>query len=319
MDAKITKRRLGETFAYDWIKIVAIVVAIVLFWSLLYSFTGVKLTDGQRMDIIVRASYYNDQEIRNFTEKLEKSGKLSYDVQNVLYRVVDPNEYEENVAAEAAMMSGEGDIMIVDDFYELDEEGNFTIDEWGYANTSDMRAYVDRNVLWSIEEMLKATREYCAQFYVDGNIGEGRKFDEVKIKSSFEERVKGDNRFRKEGSIEAGLQGEKDRIENYLKEADLLEKRLAENPYLGIKYRKNEQSIIAKFEGDYELGEELTYGINLYALTNATDMVRGRNETDCRNMALCFIGFDIFNGDLLYESIAVINYFIDCYGPIREV
>ena len=319
MDAKITKSRLNETFAYDWIKIVAIVVGIVLFWSLLYNVTGVRLTDGQRMDIVVRASYYSDEEIRNFTENLEKSGRLSYDVQNALYRVVDPNDYDDNVAAEAAMMAGEGDVMIVDDFYELDGDGNFTLDEYGYANTSDMRAYVDREVIWSIEEMLAAARNYCSKFYVDGYIGEGRKLDEDKLMAAFKERVKGDNRFRKEGSIEAGFQGEKDRIENYLIEADLLEKRLAENPSLGIKYRKNEQSITAELEGDYELGEELTYGINLYALQKATDIVRGRNKTDCRNMALCFIGFDVFNGDLLYESIATINYFIDCYGPIREV
>ncbi len=48
MDNKITKKRLGDLCSYDWILFIAAIAAAILVWELLYAFTSVKLTTGQR-------------------------------------------------------------------------------------------------------------------------------------------------------------------------------------------------------------------------------------------------------------------------------
>lgn len=317
MDAKITKARLNDMFAYDWIKIIALTVAVVCLWSLLYAFTGVKLSPGQEFTFIVRSVNFNEKEISDFTESLEKKGIFSYEVQSVVYNAITAGNYEENTAFEAGMRAGEGDLFIVEDDAKFDENGDFIQNENNIYQTSDLKAYIDRNIVCSLEDMIAYAKDYCAQFYVDGDISGNGVIDEEFLEQNFRERVKKDNRFRKEKAVQEGIAEERKRIENYLGEALSLEQTLAANPDIVVKYRKYEQSAKLWPDKNYVVEEEKTYAIDLYKLVGATDIVRGESGSDCRGMTICFMNFTKANGDLFYESIAAMNYFIERYGPVR--
>ena len=67
MDAKITKQRLRDRLPYDWFKIVAVTLISILVWNIIYTFTGVKLTLGERFTFVVVADGYNKQNVEAFS------------------------------------------------------------------------------------------------------------------------------------------------------------------------------------------------------------------------------------------------------------
>ena len=53
MDVKVTKKRFFNLVAYDWIKIVALSVAIVFVWILLFTTCATRATDGQQFYFVL--------------------------------------------------------------------------------------------------------------------------------------------------------------------------------------------------------------------------------------------------------------------------
>ena len=51
MDAKITKKRIGRLLSYDWIKIVALAVAAIVLWSLIFTMTATRITPAQQFTV----------------------------------------------------------------------------------------------------------------------------------------------------------------------------------------------------------------------------------------------------------------------------
>ena len=52
MDAKITKTRLEQMLSYDWIKIVAVALAAILAWSLVFTMSATRITTTQQFVIM---------------------------------------------------------------------------------------------------------------------------------------------------------------------------------------------------------------------------------------------------------------------------
>ena len=70
MDARITRKRLGDRLTYDWFKIVAVTLVVFLLWAFLYSLVGPKLLQGDELTFYVVTNKYSENEARRFTEKL---------------------------------------------------------------------------------------------------------------------------------------------------------------------------------------------------------------------------------------------------------
>ena len=51
MDNKITKKRLAEMLSYDWIKFIALGLAAVFVWLMIFTFTATKITTTQSFAI----------------------------------------------------------------------------------------------------------------------------------------------------------------------------------------------------------------------------------------------------------------------------
>ena len=51
MDAKITKKRLNLFLSYEWIKVVALIVGVIVLWSLIFTTTATRITPAQQFTI----------------------------------------------------------------------------------------------------------------------------------------------------------------------------------------------------------------------------------------------------------------------------
>lgn len=81
MDAKITKKRLSSMLTYDWLKIVGVALAAILFWTLILTMTATRLTPAQEFIV------YNYSCNNNFGDgfyrhygNMKKNGEFSYEV-----------------------------------------------------------------------------------------------------------------------------------------------------------------------------------------------------------------------------------------------
>ncbi|MDD6994805.1 MAG: hypothetical protein SPH68_07215 [Candidatus Borkfalkiaceae bacterium] len=81
MDARITKKRLGQMLSYDWIKIIACVVAGIVLWSLIFTTTATRLNPAQTFTVY---AYMGTAPADKFSAKISSrtalAEKFSYDV-----------------------------------------------------------------------------------------------------------------------------------------------------------------------------------------------------------------------------------------------
>ena len=85
MDNKITKPRLKQLLSYDLYKILLIIVACVLVWSLLFTIFGDSLSEAQTFGAYsYNVTVYDDELDRLFAEEGEESFR-SYDVREAYH------------------------------------------------------------------------------------------------------------------------------------------------------------------------------------------------------------------------------------------
>ena len=225
MDAKITKSRLGHMLSYDWIKILALCAVAVIVWVLLFTTLAPRATAGQTFEIYC---YPNTSMTSRGGDlgALHKSGALSGDVLDISVNELTDDGLTYTLPAHFS--AGQGDVMFVSSYrYEAgkDEEDN-------PVYTSDLEQFVAGYTgycVWLGEEefpiegyennlntynYLESCRAYLAKYYPDGLDGEQ---DKAAVERDFRARIKGDNRYKRESQIAAGL------IEEYSRLARLCE------------------------------------------------------------------------------------------------
>ena len=338
MDAKITKQRLRDRLPYDWFKIVAVTLISILVWNMIYTFTGVKLTLGERFTFVVVADGYNKQNVAEFTEKLK--GEFSYGLQSVDYELVNPESENDATELFAMMVEGGPDFVVFTDQPRLDENGNYVVQEDGYVYGSIFRNYVDLHIVASYADAIVWAKDFLARFYVDGNIGEGRTFKAGVVEEYFRETQKGDNRFRKEKQILNGIELEKQRFEKYADATLALEKLYTEHPEIFVWYGRYTQQAAMdalqnkdnpSYEPTVTPWEPRPYGINLSYFPNASELCRGADKKSTNGLVLTILNCDLnayeTNGvwatvehkdprgeDLFFETLIAVNTFVKTYG-----
>ena len=110
MDNKITKRRLANLLAYDWIKIVVIIAAIVLVWSLAFTTGAPRASTGQVFNVFYYGDFSYQKSPGVINDEAKKSGAYSYDVLSLDARELYIDYYSTIMSAVSATY--EGDIMI---------------------------------------------------------------------------------------------------------------------------------------------------------------------------------------------------------------
>ena len=311
MDNKLTKRRLSDFLAYEWILTIVAAVAAIIVLELIYTVAAVRLSVGQQF------KYYMDEDLYVYDRSMGdiysllgvdmgKNGKtFSFDVLSV---------ETENLTSSYNVLSTrlsvqEGDAIFTSSF---EEEGK----------SVRVKTVIDEFPVYDMEGLKNSAKEYLQKFVRSGgDIYTEGDYDETKIKNYFDKRMKGDNRFRTEKEKEEGRQNEIGRITKLAKDVKDFETlmTIGEEKGLFYKYTKYEQAAAsneyysAAYEREKEKGkEDLVYGFNMAALTggakNVSDYLKlSGDKTDGANgVVLVLFDFSDDQPDLQYECISFV-------------
>jgi hypothetical protein len=294
MDAKITKKRLNDLLSYDWIKIIALVIAGIVLWSLIFTMTSVRLSAGQQFKFFLYYDVTTGDNFSDFVQDLKKKDILSFDVLDNSYEQLMEDTSSTILSARFAV--NEGDIMfITNSETEADEENDIA------AVSSNFKSFVDSyNLAYPIEDLIADAEAYYTKFY-----NEQGEFNMIFLKSHFKERMKGDNRYKTDEQFEKAYIQEMARIDILKNAVIKLKAYILSNPSICVNYKIYEQYTKNNPDDtDYIVGEEKIYGLDLSGIID-TDIIKnsaGGNE----NVTLVVLNWKSKQPDLQYEVIPVI-------------
>lgn len=233
MDAKITKQRLSSMLSYDWVKIIGVIVAICIVWSLIFTMTATQITPTQKFYV------YNYSGNRSFSATGSKFGELYNKAfrEEFSYEILETGSEDLttdiNTILEARFAVGEGDLLFIanaknpnDRYNAVDEEGNNIKDADGndvylYHNYTETFARGRFRYLYELEgtnNYFTQAEAYLGKYFFNDNgkaDWENGKLDEVKAKADFRTRVKKDKRFKTEAQLLAGEAADIARLNSY--------------------------------------------------------------------------------------------------------
>ena len=322
MDSKITKRRLTNLLAYDWPKLIALVVAVVFVWYLAFTTGAPRASTGQVFNVFYYGSFSYKVTATDINNEAKQKGAYSYDVLSVDAREMLVDYYATIMSAVAATY--EGDIMITVDSADKIE-----------SNNSEFRTFIDGygNTVYDYDKLINDAKNYCIlnNFVFMQNDG-SYAINESVIKSYFAQRMQKDPRFRKKDS-DKYKQGELDeiaRIKSVWNNAIMLEDCLKNHPELRYNYKMYTQAIQKDPNGYqdevYHNTQELTYGLNIGALQGGSADVNQDfskalyNEegelisSSANTIVICVFNYLPHQPDLQFESLGFVNFMIAKYS-----
>ncbi len=204
MDNRITKSRLKQLLSYDLIKIIAIIVAGVLVWSLMFTMFGDSLSEGQSLNVYSYGVNISSGEMDKFMKDGEYCDYTSYDVhETTFYSFVNEEVFYQQYAAWSSV--GQLDVFFISSVKNIEDgteknEAGEEVKKYTslFENYAAQRAFIDLNSLAA------SAIEYCTVhgYSEDGSV------DEQKIKDYFYKRKKGDN-FLRHKLIDADMEVER--------------------------------------------------------------------------------------------------------------
>lgn len=335
MDAKITKSRLGLLLSYDWIKIIAICVAAVLVWALLYTMLATRATNGQRFEIYSYLNVRMDSSALGDLEELREKKALSEDVLDFSTYTLNQEGYEDMIL-QAHFAAGQGDVMFAPNLPSTtDSDGNVT-----YAGLTDFLASYRTNAVWLGEDgyseggnvlyaksYFTQCEEYLGRFFKDASgaadFAEGT-LDKAAAEANYRARIKGDKRYKNEAQRLAGLEKEYGRLEalraSYVKVLGWVSNDSSEDPI-----ELCTVTVTGQDENGQEQTADWTYAFDLSNLEELTKFVsRPAQEGEIEGVAegtyisdkMCMVilsGGSAGEEDMRYEPITFLTYLADTF------
>lgn len=320
MDNRLTRRRLSDFLAYEWILMIVVAAAAIIVLELAYTVGATRLSTGQQF------KYYLDQDIytfeasdKNIYDLLEadtgKNGKtFSYDVLSV---------ETENLTSSYNVLSVRLSV----------QEGDaiFTSSVENEGETVRAKSIMDEFPVYDLEDLLARAEKYLKPFTVNGDAYNRDDYDENRIRAYFDVRMKGDKRFRTEAEKEEGRQNEIGRIMKLADEVKDFRTLLSVGEGKGLFYRytKYEQSYNenpddenykAAYEREKAERENRIYGINMGALTGGnktvSEYLKISGTGSAQNVVLALFDFGEYQPDLQFESISFVNTLVREFSDI---
>lgn len=298
MDNKITKTRLSDYLAYEWIMIIIVSIVAIVFWELVYTMAGVRLSTGQTFNYYYDETVYssNDQAFYDLLKVGKEDGTFSYDVIEVGSEALT-SEY--NVLS-ARLSTQEGDVIITDTLV-ADKEG-------AISRAEQLLTSYD---MYDLDSLYANAHSYLSSFLKDGLTDplDYNNLDENLIEANFRDRMKKDNRFRKEEQKLQGIEQEKARIKKLCAEVK------------DFKYvLDNADSSLFYYHTLSEETGAKRYAIRTEALTGG-ELLAGnyfKNRTDGTSAGIVIMVFDFttFQPDLQFETVSFINTIVRNFSNI---
>lgn len=326
MDNRITKRRLSDFLAYEWILTLVFVAVAVVVLELVYSIAATRLSTGQQF------KYYYDQNIFTHTE-----GGSLYDLLGVNYGENGKTFSYDVLSVETETLLSSYNVLTT----RLSvQEGDAVFTSSNVDSDEKVRAksIIDGEApVYRMDKLLSDAEDYLARFLTDGetDVYNADGYDEDKIRAYFDMRMKNDNRFRTEQSKEKGRQDEIGRITKLAAEVKDFKKLMDTGEAKGLFYRytryeqatetdtSREEAFKNAYQREKDEGREnAVYGFNLAALTApaaagkrdvsayfklSVQDAAGNIRTDASDVVLLVFDFLSYQPDLQFETISFIN------------
>lgn len=315
MDTKITKKRLSNFLAYEWILMIVVAVVGILLFELIYSVSAVKLTAGQKYKVFYDTNVAgNESSFYNFMTAKQDGSLFSYDVLSI--------GTEKNMSVEGSDMLSlkysvdEVDMVITERMVKDTEK----------AWDTRVNQLIDGNIKFAtISTTVSSMRSYLNNF-TDTEVKKGDFFEitnlnEEKVKANFLERMKKDNRFRKDEEKAKGIKQEIERIQNLFAQYNFFYKVFEYGKDKGWFYSYKRYEFMknlatenkAIYQELYDKASSEFWGINLgkfnvenFCYVNLTDE-NNEQKQSTEELVLLIVDLTEKQRDLQYESVSVIN------------
>ena len=335
MDAKITKQRLGLLLSYDWIKIIGICAAAVLVWALLFTTMATRATNGQSFEMYLYQGVSLSSSVNVETlHTRDENDVLSYDVLNFSSMTLDSSAMDTILSARFA--AGQGDVLFAPYTEPTKDEDDNII---AYNGFDDFIGWYFSNALWLDPDLSEEHSKHtitngsgetvgqfnnyfydCAQYlnrFYNGDWKSGT-LDEATVRANFDERMKGDKRYKNEAQREAGRQKEIVRIQN-LRDAfeNVLGWVSSDDENSPVRIKTTELSVILESGGEAQTVEwNLSFDLsNIDHLTDFIGYPGGENGTRIADN-LCMVVLNTGSSgeeDLRYEPFMLLDYLVTTY------
>ncbi len=215
MDAKITKKRLGHLLSYDWIKIIAVAVAAIIAWGLLFTMTETRRLPSQGFSVM----NYSGTKFNSAGTTLNSflsDDKFSHEV--IETECVDVMRAGDDYLIslmDATLSTDDCDVIIVANANDPDSE---TETEEGKTYLTYAQELIGGYSHYVIDanEFLEGARTYLNGYYTNG-YKDASSLDKNKVGAHFRTRVQEtqDKRFKTEDVIAVAIECEIERMEKY--------------------------------------------------------------------------------------------------------
>lgn len=301
MDAKITKQRLGNLLAYDWLKILAAVAAAVVALALIFTMVGTRPTNEQTFSVYSYSDLSTGRDFQTLSSALEEDEVFSYDILSVVAESFDTNPYA-GATFNARRAAGEGDVLLVADTPVYGEEdGKLDPESTPLLRMTGGVAYRGNETAgyYDTEYFLSQCKNYLAGFFGAGLANASP--DAEAVRESFLARNERDKRFRSQAKKEEGVALETARLvklrEDYL---------FVENAF--------EEGRLSHKKYETEDGE-FAFGISLARLTSVTSLVYFAEDGSASAAPVTMMIFrNSTENDLKYEAVSLLRYLVEKYG-----
>ena len=273
MDNKITKSRLANFFAYEWILMLVSIIIAVVVMELVFAMAGVRLSVGQTFSI-----YYDENIVSTnqdgFESMLTDNETFSYDVLEVTQEALLA---EQNVLY-LRMSTYDADAIITDEKL---------IESEGYEATRG-KSLIDVYDMYVMDELYEDACNYLKGFLKEEGLDPTNyaNLKEDKIDEHFLIRLSKDNRFRSSAKKEEGKSLERARIKKLCLEVQAFKKLLdldtelyqssnGEQSYFTY-YTKGYQQMTLVAEGETE---ELAEKTAIFETAKADNLAKYGRET----------------------------------------
>lgn len=305
LDARITKERLSNLLSYDWLKMILCAIAAVLVLAVFFTTVRTMPTEAQTYTVYAWTDINAGDDSTGLKDALKKNGVFSYEILKIQSESFQGNSYSE-AAFTARRAAGEGNCMFISNQPpKYAEDG--TVSE-----PSALQDFLSRypGIVLDTEQYLKDCENYLNGFY-GGNWKEGE-LDGAEAEKCFRARNTGDKRFKKQESILAGIESEKERIAKLRGDLLFVEKCFEDGLYSHI---SGTDEINGEFSCAVQLG-----GGGMSGLTRLYSYVVERDGSTVKSSeALSLVLFDngSKSGDTKFESVSFLRYLAETYRNVQ--
>ena len=300
MDARITKQRLANMLAYDWLKIVGVIALAALFFSMFFLMIGTRPTDGQKFYVYAYSDIKVGGDFNRLADEMESKNVFGYDILDVSCEGFTSTGLYGNSVFTARRAVGEGRVMFMSDKRTVDSEGNEKSELLGFLENKG-QSRESFNLFKDPQAFMEDCKSYLEEFFGEDLKGE---LNRDKARETFLKRNKKDARFRTDKKRESGILLEEARLEK-LKEDYLYFTSQIGQKLEYVSYTSNIKTHTVAFS---------MKELNLTKLVYYTEKQEDGEVQTNSDIVLCLFNNGEREGDLKYETVNFLAYLVRTYG-----